>query len=161
MRLRYIQMSFQTINFFEAQIKLKLHFNFSLMRCLLKLLFLFLFQLSGFSQDRMKQNNRNQERIQTGAFRFSGKEERRQESGVQSNPNRYGLNPVRNELAESSRQQTNRAALPKLSPGWQSDLLRQRHQQNNNLSGKVAANPGMLRASAKSSKARHLSSSKF
>ena len=108
----------------------------------------------------MKQNNRTQERIQTGAFRFSGKEERRQESGLQSNPNRYGLNPVRNELAKSSRQQTNRDALPKLSPGWQSDLLRQK-QQKNNLSEKVAANPGMLRASAKSSKARHLSSSKF
>jgi len=129
------------------------------MRCLLKLMFVFLFQLSGFSQNRMKQTNRDQERIQTGAFRFSGKEERRQVDGMQSNPNRYGLNPVRNELSESSRQQANRDALPKLSPGWQSENLRQRQQ--NNLSGKVPANAGMLRASAKSSKTRHLSSSKF
>ena len=123
------------------------------MRCLLKLMFVFLFQLSGFSQDRMKQNNREQERIQTGAFRFSGKEERRQVFGAQSNPNRYGLNPVRNEFAESSRQQANRDALPKLSPGWKSDPSRQKQQ--NNISGKVQANSGILRASAKTTKPKH------
>ncbi len=101
----------------------------------------------------MKQNNREQQRIQTGAFRFSGKEERRQVFGAQTNPNRYGLNPVRNELAESSRQHANRDALPKLSPGWQSGPSRQKQQ--NNISGKIPANAAMLRASAKSTKVKH------